>query len=124
MAKKMTKKEMFAKIAEAMSADTEVVEFCAKEIAALDKKAAKARERAAQKRAEGDELKDVVKSVLTEDFQTTADIMLQIEGDEVTVGKVSYRLNALVKDGVAQKEDVTVETSEGKKVKRKAYALV
>ena len=126
MTKKMTKKEMFAKIAEAMSTDTEVVEFCAKEIAALDKKAEKAKERAAKKRAEGDELKDAVKDVLTDEFRVTADIVEDVVAggwDEATVGKVTYRLNALVKEGVAKKEDVTVETSEGKKVKRKAFAL-
>ena len=124
MAKKVTKKEMFATIKDILADRPEIVEFCDKEIAALDRKAEKAKERAAKKRAEGDELKDVVKSVLTADFQTTADIAEQIDGEDVTVGKITYRLNALVKDGVAQKEDVVIETSEGKKVKRKAYALV
>lgn len=123
MAKKVTKKEMFTEIKTVLADRADIVEFCEKEIAALDRKAEKAKERAAKKRSEGDELKDIVKSVLTSELQTTADIMEQIEGEEVTIGKISYRLNALVKEGVAWKEDVTIETSEGKKVKRKAYAL-
>lgn len=123
MAKKTTKKEMFVIIKEALADRADVVEFCDKEIAALDKKAEKAKERAAKKRAEGDELKDVVKSVLTDEFQTTADIAEQIEGEDVTVSKITYRLTSLVKEGFAVKEDVAVETSEGKKVKRKAYKL-
>lgn len=131
MAKKMTKKEMFAKIAQAMSADVEVVEFCNKEIAALDKKAEKAKERAAKKKAEGDELKSIVANVLTPNFKTAADIAEDIvasgyefEGEAPSVAKVIYRLNALVKDGVAEKTDIQIETSEGKKSNRKAFRLI
>lgn len=122
MSKKVTKKEMYGVIAEAMADNAMVVEFCEKEIAALERKAEKAKERAAKKRAEGDELKNVVASVLTSEFQTIADVAEQIEGEDITVGKISYRLNALVKEGVAVKEDVTIEVN-GKNVKRKGYAL-
>lgn len=122
MSKKITKKEKYGIIAEAMADNAMIVEFCEAEIAALEKKAEKAKERAAKKKAEGDELKEVVKSVLTSEFQTIADIAEQIEGEDITVGKISYRLNALVKDGFAVKEDVTVEVN-GKNTKRKAYAV-
>lgn len=128
MTKKITKKEMFAKIAAAMSEDIEVVEFCEKEIAALDRKAEKARERAAKKRAAGDELKTAVAGVLTNEFRTAADIAEDLiasgfenDGEVPSAAKVIYRLNALVKDGVAEKTDITIETSEGKKSTRKAY---
>lgn len=127
MAKKTTKKEMFAKIAEALKSDVEVVEFCEKEIAALDKKAEKARERAAKKRALGDELKDGIKDCLTNEFRTAADIAEEVISAgwaDATVAKVIYRLNALVKEGVAEKTDLECKTSEGKKATRKAYKLV
>ena len=126
MSKKVTKKEMFNFIADALADNAEVVEFCNKEIALLDKKALKAKERAAAKKAEGDELKGIVQGVLTAEPMTAADVVEAIvaNGVETTVGKVIYRLNALVKDGVAEKEDVVIETPDGKKTKRKAFHLV
>ncbi|MBQ8792896.1 MAG: hypothetical protein IJZ62_04785, partial [Clostridia bacterium] len=55
--------------------------FAENEIALLDKKAVKAKERAAQKRAEGDELTDAVRAVMsTEDFEPIAEIAARIEG--------------------------------------------
>ena len=122
MSNKVTKKEKYAIIAEAMADNAMIVEFCENEIAALERKAEKAKERAAKKKAEGDELKNVVASILTSEFQTISDVAEQIEGEDITVGKISYRLNALVKEGIAVKEDVTVEVN-GKNSKRKAYAL-
>ena len=119
MEKKMTKKEMFEKIMAAMATDVEVVEFCEKEIAALDKKAAKAKEAAAKKREEADELLEVVKSILTHDFQTLGDIAAQIEGEDVTKAKVTARLTALVNAGIAKKEPVKVGSR-----KVMAYSLV
>ena len=69
---KLTKKQMFeGMIAYFHGEDVEienadVVEFCQDQIADLDKKAAKAKERAAAKKAESDELTDLVYSVLTD----------------------------------------------------------
>lgn len=98
--------------------------FAENEIALLDKKAAKAKERAAQKRAEGDELTDAVRSVLTDEFQTIADIAAQISGEDVTVAKISYRLTALNRNGEAVKEQITVPGSEGQKSRKiMAYKL-
>ena len=76
---KITKREMFEAIkglAESGAlhmfdfneniTDEAVAEFCANEIDLLDKKAAKAKERAAAKKAEGDELTAAVAAVLTD----------------------------------------------------------
>lgn len=123
MEKKMTKKEMFEKIMAAMTADAEVVEFCEKEIAALDKKAAKAKEAAAKKREEADELLEVVKSILTHDFQTLGDIAAQIEGEDVSVQKIAARTRKLVDCGYAVKEEVSVVGADGKKAKKMAYRI-
>ena len=111
---KITKREMFeALVAYAESTDMEVqvgeavvtaadfAAFASKEIEQLDKKAVKAKERAAAKRAEGDALMDEVLAVLTNEFQTAAEVAAQIEDEDATVAKVSYRLGALVKDGKA-----------------------
>ena len=98
--------------------DEAVAEFCANEIALLDKKAVKAKERAATKRAEGDALTDAVRAVLTSEFEPIADIAARIEGDDVTVAKVQYRLGQLVKAGEAEKEQITSPASGGQKIRK------
>ena len=99
--------------------------FAENEIALLDKKAVKAKERAATKRAEGDELTAVVRQVMsTEEFEPIADIAARIEGEDVTVAKVQYRLTQLVKTGEAEKEQITVPGGEGQKARKiMAYKL-
>lgn len=132
---KITKREMFealvayaeatdmeVQVGEAVVTATDFVAFATKEIEQLDKKAVKAKERAAAKRAEGDALTDAVLAVLTSEFQTAADVAAQIEDEDATVAKVSYRLGALVKDGKAVKEDIKVDR-EGKKAILKGYKL-
>lgn len=113
---KVTKKEMFAKIA-AMVADEDVKTFCEKEIAAIDRKALKAKERAAAKAAEGDALMDAVAAVLTDEPMTNADILTAMFKKnlvtECSVNKVAYRTNALAKAGRAVKTEVTVPGEEG-----------
>lgn len=94
--------------------------FAEKEIAQLDKKAVKAKERAAEKKAEGDALRDAVEATLTDTLQTVADVSAQIEGEDVTVGKIRTRLSELVRLGIAEKETVSVDV-DGKSVQRMAY---
>ena len=65
------------------------------------------------------------KAVLTEEFQTIADIVAQIEGEEITASKVTYRLNALAKNGYAEKADVQIPATEDTKARVvKAYRLL
>ena len=122
---KKTKKQMFEEVIAMAKAEdrVDIIEFAEKEIAALDKKAAKAKETAAKKRAESDELMEVVKSVLTDEFQTLPDILTQIEGEDISGAKVTARLTKLVKAGEVVKEEVSVENAEGKKSKRMAYKV-
>lgn len=97
-------------------------EFCEKEIAALDRKAAKAKERAAEKKAEADELYDAVVAAVTADFEPIAEIAARIEGDGVTASKVAYRLNQAAKNGALEKGEVVLE-ADGKKRRVVAYKL-
>jgi hypothetical protein len=131
---KITKKEMFAIIRDAfLTGETEVsaeaiAAFCDKEIAALDSKAAKAKERAAAKKAEADVLYDQVKDALsTDEFQTIADIAATVAevNADATVSKVTYRLTKLVEAGVAEKTDVTIPGGEGIKARKvKAFRAI
>ena len=106
--------------------DSAVAEFCENEIALLDKKAVKAKERAASKRAEGDELTAVVRQVMsTEEFEPIAEIAARIEGEDVTVAKVTYRLTQLVKNGEAEKTELTIPATEGSKARKvQGYKLI
>ena len=128
---KITKREMFEAIkglAESGAlhmvdfnediTDEAVAEFCANEIDLLDKKAAKAKERAAAKAAEGDILTALVRAALTTDeFKSIADVtaMVAEEEPDVTAAKVSYRLSSLVKAGEAEKSEITIPATETSK---------
>ena len=125
----MTKKEFFEVIKAAMVDNAEVVEFCEKEIAALEKKAAKAKERAAAKKAEGDALVEVAYEALnSEEFEPMAVIVERvnaIEGyEEVTGSKLVSRMTALIKAGRAEKDKVSIVGEDGKAKKVTAYRAV
>lgn len=92
--------------------------FAEKEIEHLDNKAAKAKETAAKKRAEADELQEAVAAALGTEFEPIAVIAGRIEGEDVTVSKVTYRLTQLVKNGVAEKQEIAVPTGEGNKTRK------
>lgn len=117
----MTKKDFYTLIADAMADNADVVAFCEKEIAALDHKAEKAKERAAAKAAEGDALTDAILAVLTEEAMTNAEILAKLDGEGLTVNKVAYRTNKLAQDGKAVKCEVTVADDNGKNRKLVAY---
>lgn len=113
--KKVTKKEYYELIKGVIENSDVVekealVEFINKQIAQIETKAEKARIRAAEKKVAGDELRELVKSVLTNEFQTADEITNQIEGEEITKAKVIARLSQLVKNGDAEKTDVKVES--------------
>ncbi len=120
MTDKMTKKDYFNMIAEAMADNADVVAFCNKEIAALDNRAAKAKERAAKKAAEGDALMEAIAGVLTNEPMTLAEIVEALGIEGVTPGKVTLRAGKLVEAGRAVKTEVAKAEGKGKLV---AYML-
>lgn len=123
MENRITKKDMFATIAAAMADNAEVVAFCEKEIASLEKKAATAKAKAAEKRAAGDELQAQVLSVLTNEWQSIAEVTAALDNEEISTNKVSYRLNALVAAGSAEKTDSRVSGEDGKQRTVKVFKL-
>ena len=134
MEKKFTKRNMYAALVNfangnGLMFDSEngmveidmdsLAQFAENEIALLDKKAVKAKETAAKKKTESDELMDAVYDALSDDeFESIADIAARVEGDEVTIAKVSYRLTQLVKAGKAIKDDIKIEKRTVKGYKR------
>ena len=98
-----------------VSAD-DVIAYVDTTLAQLAAKAAKAKEKAAEKKAEGDELRAAVLEALTDEFATREEIFAKIDGEDVTVAKVGARLTQLVNAGEAIKDTVKVEDSKSKKV--------
>ena len=130
---KITKREMFEAIKETFETGTckfdaaTVMAFCDKEIASLDSKAAKAKERAAAKKAEADVLMDQVRDALTGEFQTIADIAAAVAevNPDATVSKTTYRLTKLVEANVAEKTQVSIPAVDGGKTRKvQAYRLI
>jgi hypothetical protein len=130
---KITKRDMFTNIinvfqtGESAYDPADVIAFCEKEIAALDSKAVKAKERAAAKKAEADVLLDQVKAVLTADFQPIADIAAAVAevNPDATVAKVTNRLTKLVAAEVAEKTDLTIPGVDGAKSRKvKGFRMI
>lgn len=112
--KRLTKKDYYALIKEVLEASdveakSELLAFVEKQVEMIENKAEKAKARAAEKKIAGDELREAVKSVLTNEFQTADAITSQVDGEEVTRAKVISRLGQLVKNGEAEKTDVKTE---------------
>lgn len=123
--KKLTKRELYGITKEIVeNSDTDekdaLIEFIDRQIEILDNKAAKSKERAAEKRAAGDELRATIKSVLTNDYKTADEITALVDDEEVSKAKVIARLSQLVKLGEVEKTDVKTEDNRTVKAYRLA----
>lgn len=113
MAEKMTKKDWFMAIREYVEgSDWDMadgaMQFIDAQVEALDAKAKKAAERAADKRAEGDELREIVYGAVTGDWQTGDMITAKVAETvpDVTKARVVARLSQLIKAGSVEKDYV------------------
>ena len=119
--KKLTKKDYYNLI-KGIIENTEVegkdglMEFIDKQVAQIEAKAEKAKERATEKKVVGDELREIVKGALTNEYQTANDITDKIDNEEVTKAKVVARLTQLVKAGEVEKADAKTEDNKSVKV--------
>lgn len=118
MADKKTKREYFEELKGIVADNAELVEFIDAEIARIDNRNEKAKEKRAEKAVAGDALRDAVKTVIV---NATAPITaeevaaaLVNEFEDVTKAKVTYRATQLIKAGKIFK--VTVKTEDGRKV--------
>lgn len=100
-----------------------LIEFVQGERDALARKATKAKEKAAEKKTEIDELGNVVRSVLTLDPMTRDEVFALVDFEGATLAKVGARLTKLVDAGLIVKSEVKGTTASGKKTTRMAYAL-
>lgn len=121
----MTKRDVLNAIKEVANQDPEgmfndevsaqdVIDYVDTTIEQIDKKAAKAKERAAKNKEAGDDFRAKVAAVLTDEYQTIADITAQVDIEDATPAKVSARLTQLIKLGQANK--TKVKTADGRTV--------
>ena len=126
MEKKVTKRENFETIIAVLNdaGREDLAKVVAHEIELLDNKAAKAKAKAAEKKTEGDALRNAVQAVLTDELATIKEITEKVvfEGFDGSQAKVQYRLNALVNAEIAVKEQISVGEGEAKR-KLMAYKL-
>ena len=105
MADKKTRKDYFEEIKAilvdaAEDGDEELVAFVDAEIAKIDNRAAKEKEKRAEKRAQGDELTAQVKEYIANAGKAvTGQEIADAIGGDVTKAKVVYRAGQLVKAG-------------------------
>jgi hypothetical protein len=135
MTSKFTKREILESIINAVDAGiltvadgditpADVKAFAENEIGLLDRRAIKAKERAAAKKEEADELLDVVETVLGDEFESIPDILARIEGEDLTASKVSAKLRKLVDLGKAEKGELKVKPEGGKTRTLVAYRKI
>ena len=110
---KITKKAYFEMLKDIVAAtDTadkdNLLAFIDTNIAQLDAKAAKAKEK-----AEGDELREKIAACLTTEPKDIATILDEVGDEELTRAKVTARLAQLINLGTATKE--VTKTADGKK---------
>lgn len=115
---KITKKAYFEMLKDIVAAtDTadkdNLLAFIDTNIAQLDAKAAKAKEKAAEKKIEGDELREKIAACLTTEPKDIATILDEVGDEELTRAKVTARLAQLINLGTATKE--VTKTADGKK---------
>lgn len=133
MEKKYTKKQIFNAIIDAMQtgecevSPTVIIDFMQREINALDRKAETAKARAAEKKAESDELSNRIYAMLTDAPQTINDILAAMNEEDLTSNKISSRLAKMAKGEIAdkpcEKVEVSVPDANGKTRKLVAYKL-
>lgn len=115
---KITKKVYFEMLKDIVTATDTVdkdnlLAFIDTNIAQLDAKAAKAKEKAAEKKVEGDELREKIAACLTTEPKDIATILDEVGDEELTRAKVTARLAQLINLGTATKE--VTKTADGKK---------
>ena len=113
---KVTERDIYNSIIAGTVDQDVLVEFAEKKLAQLDRRNATAAKRAAAKRAETDALLETIFSVLSEEPMDRTEIanVLAEQGVETTLGKITSRLSALVKEGRANKAKDKYKDEEGK----------
>lgn len=117
--KKITKKDKFESLKailegrESEISTSDLIDFIDTEIDHLTQRAAKEKQRSEERKAKGDALRETVKSVLTETFQSIDEIFSEVlgmvEDQELTKPMIQARLGQLYRADLIDKEVKKVE---------------
>lgn len=124
MSAKMTERAILNAMIDGTIEPEVMASYAAKKLEQLDKHNAASRRRTAKKRAEGDALTEDVLRVLCDEPMSREDVYYTLldEGkysdEELTIGKVSYRLVQLAKNGKAIKQEAVATSEDGKKIRK------
>ena len=88
---------------------TDIQNYCDSTKAQITKKNERARERAAEKRTEGDELTTAIRGVITNDLKSADEITASIAVENATKSKIVARLGQMVRAGEIVKEQFKAE---------------
>ena len=123
---RITDKDIFTAIKASVETSTPIeidaevlLTWATKKLDQLEHRKEKARERAQAKKAESDTLTDAILEVLTDEPMLLSDIAAAIEGEDITVSKVAYRLNKLAgaDEPIVEKGEITVK-EEGQRARK------
>ena len=114
--KKLTKKEILVALKAHVETMTEVdgipvdvvLDYIKTTIEQIDTKAEKAKEKAAEKKVDGDKLREEVFACVTEEWQTADTITAALDKEDISKAKVVARLTQLFKAGLIEKEQQKV----------------
>lgn len=93
-------------------------EFVDHEVELLENKAAAAAKRAAEKKVAGDNLREKILGVLTDEFQTIPEIVAALGDVNITAQMVTPRLTQLVDLEQAVKDQKSIAAVEGGKTRK------
>ena len=124
MSTKMTERAILHAMIDGTIDKEVMASYAMKKLGQLDKHNEASRKRAAKKRAEGDALTEDILNILSDEPMSREDVfeILLDSGkyaeDAISVGKVSYRLVQLAKNGDAIKQEAIATSEDGKKIRK------
>ncbi len=123
---RVTEREILNAMIDGTIDPTVMAEYATKKLAQMDKRNATAKVRMAKKRAENDFLMEEVFNVLSEDPMSRQDVLevLQSAYPDLTIGRVSYRLTQLAKEGRIIKQEATIASGESKNKRIIVYTKI
>jgi hypothetical protein len=129
MQNKITERDIYNGIINGTIDGDVLVEFAEKKLAQLDHRNEKAKERSAAKREAGDALTERVYGLLGSEPKSREQVLDEliaagdVDENELTLGKVGYKLSSLVRDGRAVKSESSVAGEDGKNRRIVVYSL-
>ena len=129
MQNKITERDIYNGIIDGTVDRDVLVEFAEKKLAQLDHRNEKAKERSAAKREAGDALTERVYGLLGSEPKSREQVLDEliaagdVDKNELTLGKVGYKLSALVRDGRAIKGETSIANEDGKNRRIVVYSI-